>query len=563
MEKKKEKEEKQRNTLILTTSFMLKYCLVYLFISTSIPLFAQNTLDWVQLLGGDETDYVSKIVVDQQANVYGIGHFRDRLNQIQSIGNEDLLIFKYNANGQLVWTKQLGSIGEDLGKDIAINDNGELFITGHYRNTLYYDNDSLVSLGNTDVFVAKLDLQGNIYWIKSIGNTGFETGTSIACDPLGNSYIAGTFEDSLTIDNQSLLSYGSLNNFIIQLDPSGNLGWHNSLSTPTFDNLKDIQLDANSNVYVVGYFRSVLLGTLGQLNSNGDQDALLLKLDANGQLLWWKNQGGAFADFGFALKIQAPYIYWTGVYQDSMLINGLPQISEGEFDAFLIQADGQGNTNWIQHVGGLDDSKAFDLATTADGRIYLAGYFEGTALWANDSFSSRTPRHVPSDIFISEYDSSGNYISVQTMQGPMNDFATGIVLVDSSFYVTGVCQDSIYFDAQLEISQTNSFDIFIAKYHKSTWTNTIPHRTPTFNGQLYPNPSQDLTHLYFELKTTSAIDIILYNYSGQILRRISQKNQAAGQQQIRFNTTELPNGLYYIEIQTNDQHQQLPLVIQH
>jgi hypothetical protein len=542
---------------------MLKCCLIYLFISTSIPLLAQNTLDWVQLLGGNGADYVSKIVVDQQANVYGIGHFRDSLNQNQSFGNEDILIFKYNPNGQLIWTKQLGSIREDLGKDIAINDNGDLFITGHYRNTLYYDNDSLVSLGNTDAFVAKLDLQGNFSWVKSIGNTGFETGTSIACDPLGNSYVAGTFEDSLSINNQNLQTYGTLNNFIIQLNPAGNLGWKNSIGTPTFDNLKDIQLDANGNVYVVGHFRAVLSGTLGQLNSNGDQDALLLKLDTNGQLLWWKNQGGSFADYGFALKIQAPYLYWTGAYKDSMLVNGLPLISAGEYDAFLIQADLQGNTNWIQEVGGLDDSKGLDLATTSDGKIYLAGYFEGTALWANDSFSSRSPRHVPSDIFISEYSSNGSYLSVQTMQGPMNDFATGIVAIDSSFYVTGVCQDSIYFDSLLEISQAGSLDIFIAKYHKSILTNLAPTHTSTLNCQLYPNPSQALAHLDFELKETSFIELIIHTYSGQILRRFFQANQASGQQKITFKTAGLPNGFYYIEIKTKDQYQQLPLIIQH
>lgn len=542
---------------------MLKFCLAYFFMIANLPLFAQNTLDWVQLLGGNGSDYVSKIVLDQQANSYGIGHFSDSLNQISSFGNTDILIFKYNSTGQLLWVKQLGSIGEDLGKDIAINTNGDLFITGHYRNTLYYDNDSLTSAGNTDVFVAKLDLQGNISWIKSMGNAGFETGTSIACDLLGNSYVAGTFEDSLAVDNQNLQTYGSLNNFILKLNPSGTLSWHNSLSTPTFDNLKDIQLDANGNVYLVGHFRTVLLGSLGQLNSNGDQDALLLKLDANGQLLWWKNQGGALADFGFALKIQAPYIYWTGVYQDSMLVNGLPLISAGEFDAFLIQADLQGNSNWIQQVDGLDDSKAFDLATTNEGKVYLAGYFEGTALWANDSFSSRTPRHVPSDVFISEYDSNGNYIAVQAFQGPMSDFATGIVAMDSVFYVAGVCQDSIYFDSLLEISQANSSDIFIAKYHQPTLTHIRLPKISSLKAQLYPNPSHDLTYLEFELKEISPIDLIIYNYSGQIVRKIHQANPILGQQKIEIQTATLANGFYYIEIQTKDQEQFLTLIIQH
>jgi len=542
---------------------MLKRYLIYLFLITSTPLFAQNTLDWVQLLGGNEADYVSKIVVDQQANIYGIGHFRDSLNQNQSLGNTDILIFKYNASGQLLWTKQLGGIGEDLGKSITINDSGSLFITGHYRNTLYYDNDSLISSGNTDAFVARLDLQGNLLWIKSIGNAGFETGTSIACDALGNTYLTGTFEDSLNIDNQSLQTYGTLNNFIVKLNPSGLLVWHNSLGTPTFDNLKDIQLDSSGNVYIVGYFRNTLSGVLGQLNSNGDQDALLLKLDVNGQVLWWKNLGGPLADFGFALEIKSPYIYWTGVHQDTMLVNGLPQISEGEFDAFLIQADLQGDINWIQHVGGLDDSKAFDLGATTDGRVYLVGYFEGTALWANDSFSSRGPRHVPSDVFISEYSSSGNYISVHTLQGPMTDFATGIALIDSSFYIAGVCQDSICFDSLLEISQAVSSDIFVAKYHKSNLTNITTIQPAPLNCQLYPNPSQGFAQLDFKLKKASAVDLIIYDHSGIILQKITQTSRAAGQQKIILKTRQLPNGFYYIAIKTDEQYQQLSLIIQH
>ena len=63
---------------------MLQQFLIYLFVLTSIPLLAQTNLDWVQTLGGNQTDYVSKIVLDQQGNLYGVGHFRDTLNQNQS-----------------------------------------------------------------------------------------------------------------------------------------------------------------------------------------------------------------------------------------------------------------------------------------------------------------------------------------------------------------------------------------------------------------------------------------------------------------------------------------------
>ena len=533
-----------------------------LLLCLSSNVMAQISMDWVVSLGGNGADFSSKIVTDQQANVYGVGHFYDTLNNLVSYGNADVVVFKYSASGNLLWLQHLGSSGEDSGKDIAIDDNGYLYVTGHCRNTFYFGNDSLVSNSNTDAFVAKLDSQGNVLWLKGIGAAGYETGNSIACDNIGNVIVGGTFEDTLAIDNQALLTYGALNNFIIKLDNTGTLVWHNSLSTPTFNNIQDIKLDASGNAYIMGYFRGILYGTLGQLMAYGNDDVLFAKFSANGQLLWWQKIGGIYPDLGFALHIDSPYVYITGVYQDTAFFDSHAQVSEGEFDAFLAQYDLLGNRNWVQHIGGLDDSKGLDIATLENGNVYWVGYFEGTAKWGIDSITSRNPRHVPSDIFIAEYSSNGTYLGIKAIGNVWTDLATGISIADSNnIYITGVYQDSVNFDSTQMISNMASLDMFVVKYSKENWTSWQFINNPSLNALIFPNPMQESTRIEFDLLNVSSVEVVLYNNWGQPMMQLMDCLNCIGTQQINLEKNQLAAGMYYISIHTQNKRAVLPLVV--
>ena len=76
---------------------------------------------------------------------------------LASRGSTDIIVQKYSATGQLLWQTIFGGSAEDLAKGIAWDGNRSLYITGYYyRGTLYYENDSINSLGNTDAFVAKI-----------------------------------------------------------------------------------------------------------------------------------------------------------------------------------------------------------------------------------------------------------------------------------------------------------------------------------------------------------------------------------------------------------------------
>ena len=541
---------------------MIRFFYIFiLIIFFKTNFFAQLNIDWAKTLNGSSEDYISKIVLDKDANIIGVGTFQDSISSLVSHGLNDIMVFKYNSSGDIIWLIQLGSSSDDWGNDIAIDSNGNIYVTGYYKSTFYYNNDSLLNRGSADVFVAKIDSQGIIQWVKGFGHLGNDIGNAIIVDNNEKVYVSGTFGDSLTIDGQQLLSYSNYNNFLIQLDNSGQLSWHNTISTATTNNIQDIELDANGDIYLLGYFRDVVYGTLGQLFSDGNNDVLLAKFSSAGQLLWWKKMGGRSVDLGIALHISDNYIYISGVFQDTANFGTLTRICEGEFDAFLAQCDMQGSVNWIQIVGGTDNSKGFDIATLANGNIYMVGLFEGTGRWGTDSASTRQPRHVPSDIFIAEYKTDGSYQSIKTLGSAGTDYATGICVLDSTnIYIAGVFNDSVFFDSNLLVSSGS--DAFICKSSKLQVLGFESIKPNILGAKIFPNPVSETATIEFELEQSATIDIILFNTFGQVVKTFLSNQYCTGLQQLRFNKEYLSAGFYYVSIISPDQKIVLPLTIQ-
>ena len=142
------------------------YCFLF-FILFSFECISQNLLNWVSVQGGASEDINSSIDVDLYGQVYAVGYFRDTFNNMVSNGESDVAVCKYSPGGDLVWSVKLGGVAEDIANSLKLDQNGSLYITGHFRNTLFFSSDSVISQGNTDVFVAKIDTSGQILWLKT------------------------------------------------------------------------------------------------------------------------------------------------------------------------------------------------------------------------------------------------------------------------------------------------------------------------------------------------------------------------------------------------------------
>ena len=114
-------------------------------------------------------------------------------------GNQDIYVVKLNSSGDFIWAKQIGGIDDETPHDITTDNNGDVYVAGHFKKTVDFDPGSgvnnLVSFGGSkDAFILKLNRSGEFIWAGAFRATGdYETVSSITIDEFFNIYATGWF----------------------------------------------------------------------------------------------------------------------------------------------------------------------------------------------------------------------------------------------------------------------------------------------------------------------------------------------------------------------------------
>ena len=171
----------------MKTHYRLHFAAFLLFQVIHFEIHAQAPdFVWAKRAGGTEPDAASRIAVDANGNSYVTGIFRGTASfgttELTSSGSTDIFIAKYDATGNVLWAKQAGGKDIDAGKNIEVDGNGNSYITGEFLGTATFDNITINSSGNYDAFIAKYDPSGNLLWVKKSGGAGLEVGRGIAVD---------------------------------------------------------------------------------------------------------------------------------------------------------------------------------------------------------------------------------------------------------------------------------------------------------------------------------------------------------------------------------------------
>lgn len=157
----------------------------------------------------------------------------------------------------------MGGTLYDHGYGIALDGLGNVYTTGHFKDTCDFDPGvgtfDLISAGLDDIFISKLDILGNFVWAKQIGESSTDVGTSIVVDDSGNVYSAGYFYGVADFDPGSgttnLTSAGAYDEFVLKLNTSGNFIWAKNMGGMATDIAKSIAVDVAGNVYTTGQFQ--------------------------------------------------------------------------------------------------------------------------------------------------------------------------------------------------------------------------------------------------------------------------------------------------------------------
>jgi hypothetical protein len=194
---------------------------------------------WAIQMGGAAEDRSYSIAVDASSGtgaVYNTGFFNGTVDfnpgtgtyNLVSAGLGDIFVSKLDASGNFLWAKQLGGTADDVAYSIAVNASpgtGDIYTTGFFNGTVDFNPGTgtynLTSIGNSDVFISKIDTSGNFLWAKQIGGTSIDVGSFIVADANKNVYTTGWFYGTAEFDpgteTYNLISAGNSDIFVVKL----------------------------------------------------------------------------------------------------------------------------------------------------------------------------------------------------------------------------------------------------------------------------------------------------------------------------------------------------------
>lgn len=203
----------------------------------------------------------------------------------------NLSIVKTDSNGILQWNKSYGGDLKDCGHSIIQTDDGGYAIVG-YTKSYSSSPGGAFGVGGEDLWLLKLDSNGNMQWNKIFGGKDYDDGFSILQNPDGGFTIAGTTQ-SFTQNNTPIQEYSDNDTariYLIRTDARGNLLWNKTVGG-------DLKTAAFSLARAPddGY---LITGTV--FSNAGDADVLALRTDLNGTQLWANSYGGPEDDYGYS-----------------------------------------------------------------------------------------------------------------------------------------------------------------------------------------------------------------------------------------------------------------------
>ncbi|MBK7455505.1 MAG: hypothetical protein IPJ46_17800 [Anaerolineales bacterium] len=402
------------------------------------------------------------------------------------------------ASGDLVWAKGLGGVSSELGKSIAIESNGNIYIFGTFVGSVDFDpgpgEANLTSNGGTDIFIIKLDNAGSVVWARNIGGTLDDNGAmSIAVDSSGSVYMTGYFTGTIDfdpgVDAFNITSFNSsscvvcFDMFFSKLDSGGNFVWAKSLGGPSGGGQSwKIVTDSNNNIYMTGFYYGILdfnpgLGTTTLSSVGGSTDIFIDKFDMNGNLIWARGIGDTGLDDAqqcYDIVVDSnSNVYTTGYFIGTVDFDPGVGVSDLTFsggfgDIFVSKLDGNGNFVWAKGMGGVGNEFGTAIATDPGGNVYTTGYFEDVADFDPGAGELNLTSAGLNDIFISKLDSNGDFVWAKSIGGTGNENGTYRIIADSNsnLILTGSYRDTIDFDPGTDVfdlTSAGSTDIFVSR----------------------------------------------------------------------------------------------------
>jgi chitodextrinase len=300
---------------------------------------------WSKRFGSTGHDFGYGIAVDRNSDLVVTGFFGwfggptvdFGGGALTSAGDTDVFLVKLSATGTHLWSKRMGGTGGDRGLGIAIDQSGNVAVTGTFTATASFGGASLTSRGLRDIFIAEYSSSGAHLWSKGFGDVSDDSGNSIAMDASGNVIATGNFYGTVDFGGGPLDDVGAGNMFLAKFTPTGAHIWSKRFGQGNNTAL-GVATDPTGNILLTGSIVSDTDFGGGYLSGNGSWDIFVAKLSASGAHLWSRRFGPLWDDHGNAVTTDSNgNIIVTGDFYESVDFGGGTLLSPGGYDTFLVR----------------------------------------------------------------------------------------------------------------------------------------------------------------------------------------------------------------------------------
>lgn len=467
-------------------TMFLRKLLFLIFLGLNFHLFSQNW-DWAIHAGGTTSDKGNAIVTDANGFSYVTGYFNEAADfgafnmPLIDEHSKEVFIAKIDPLGNYVWVQRGSNHYDDRGLGICLDPFGNVYVTGTCWGGIIFGslNEYNASFYTDQIFLLKLDNDGNFVWLKNAGNdSGDDHGHDVVSDPAGNIYVTGFVSDYCFGNNGPSVAqfgtvslpieYGDSLGFVAKISNDGVWQWAQTFGGVDGERDNRIAIDQANNVYVAGgYYGSKNFGS-SLANSEGGVDIFVTKYDSNGNFQYVRTTGSAYDDRANDITVDMNNdIYITGEFRDKVPFatdtinnNGGPN---GR-DIFVSRMDVNGNWLWATKAGSnFGDERGSGIITNNKHNIFVTGQFKGDANFGSSiALNASSPDSV--QIFVAAIDTLGKWNWALQAGGQDDDERGNAVACDTScnLYVTGYYRQNNSFGLNT-IPNFGGRDIFISK----------------------------------------------------------------------------------------------------
>ncbi len=540
---------------------------------------ASGVRQWASYFGGSNFEQIFSIFVEANGNVYLTGDTFSSNNVASSGahqtayggGIDDAMLVKFGPAGQRLWATYFGGSEHDIAQAVTVDNVGNVIITGHTQslnmatpgayNTVY-------NLGY-DVFIAKFNANGLLYWCTYYGDSGVDEAYGLATDASNNVYITGLTESIAGISTPASHqpnSGGLSDGYIAKFNSLGNvLLWGTYYGGSSNDHGNVIRIKGNGNVYVAGTTTSsnnIATASAYQASAGSNDDAFIVAFNTSGARLWGTYFGGEETDYITDMVIDANTnlmlcgqtlstnsISTAGAYQATIS-------SVNNYDAFFAKFSKDGARKLASYFGGPSNESAKGIAVNNTGKVYLVG--ETTSGTNISSLASHQPTAGGSqDGYLAKFCTDieplisprntilciGNNTLTATngfATYVWNDGTSGNPLVTGNTTVQGNYKFTVFVTDGFGCSGTSDTALIIIANCYVSLSESVTDK----NFKLFPIPTSELITVEIDdAVAEELIHIKIYNSGGQLISEPRVKGPLSV-----IDTRSFAPGLYILQL---------------